>query len=289
MWVVAVGVADRGGQVGGAAGVAGGALAERLADASGRLDELELAEVGVRASLQVSYQQLSASPDAVDRAAAQAFGLLGVLDGAEVGVPVAARLLDVSEDAVERVLERLVDAQLLAAPAPGRYRLHDLLRLYARELAGQQHSEPVRAAALTRALGFYVASAWQTLGLLRPGDYRLAGMGDRWRKGGLEFADDQSALRWLEVERGNLLAAVCQAATTPDVPDEIVTQLAQALSASLWCAATGRTGCGSTRSPLGSPAGQVTSRRRPRSTTTSGLHAGGRAAMRRRWPACGRA
>jgi tetratricopeptide (TPR) repeat protein len=48
-------------------------------------------------------------------------------------------------------------------------------------------------------------------------------------QGGLEFADDQAALRWLEVERGNLLAAVCQAATTPDVPDEIVTQLAQAL------------------------------------------------------------
>jgi hypothetical protein len=161
-----------------------GALAERLPDAQGALDELEVAEIGVRASFQVSYQQLSASPDALDRAAAQAFGLLGVLDGAEVGVPVAARLLDRPEDVAERVLERLVDAQLLEAPAAGRYRLHDLLRLYARELAGQHYPEPVWAAALTRALGFYVASAWQTLGLLRPGDYRLARMGDRWRKGG---------------------------------------------------------------------------------------------------------
>jgi DNA-binding SARP family transcriptional activator len=38
------------------------ALADRLADAQRRLDELELGEVGVRASFQVSYQQLYDSP-----------------------------------------------------------------------------------------------------------------------------------------------------------------------------------------------------------------------------------
>jgi tetratricopeptide (TPR) repeat protein len=157
-----------------------------------------------------------------------------VLDGPEVGVPVAGRLLDQSEGAAERLLERLVDAQLLETPRPGRYRLHDLLRLYARELAHQQHPEPVRAAALTRAIGFYVASAWQTLALLRPGDYRLGQADDRWRKGGLEFADDTAALGWLEIERANLLAAIRQAATTPDMPSEIGVQLAQALFGYFW-------------------------------------------------------
>jgi DNA-binding SARP family transcriptional activator/DNA polymerase III delta prime subunit len=206
-----------------------GAVAERLADAQRRLDELELAELGVRASFQVSYQQLRDGPDALDRAAAEAFGLLGVLDGPEVGLPVAARLLDAPEDAAERRLERLVDAQLLETSTPGRYRLHDLLRLYAGELARQQHPEPVRAAALTRALEFYVATAWQTLELLRPGDYRLARVETRWRKGGIEFADDQAALGWLEVERANLLAAVQQGVTDPGVPAEIPIQLAQAL------------------------------------------------------------
>jgi tetratricopeptide (TPR) repeat protein len=205
------------------------ALAERLADAQRRLDELELAEVGVRASFQVSYQQLCDSLEMLDRAAAQAFGLLGVLDGPEVGVPVVARLLDRPEDAAERMLERLVDAHLLETPQPVRYRMHDLLRLYARERAYQHHPEPVRAAALTRALGLYVASAWRTLALLRPGDYRLAHADDRWRKGGMEFADDQAALGWLEIERPNLLAAVQQAASDPGVPGEIAIQLAQAL------------------------------------------------------------
>ncbi len=218
------------------------ALAGRLADAQRRLDELQLAEVGVRASFQVSYHQLSGSPDPLERAAAEAFGLLGVPDGLELSLPVAARLLDQPADAAERVLEQLyervleqlVDGQLLETPGPGRYRLHDLLRLYARELASQHHPEPVRAAALTRALRFYVASAWQTLAVLRPGDYRLARAGERWRKGGLEFAGQQAALSWLEAERANLLAAVRQAVATPGVPAEIGMQLAQALFGFFW-------------------------------------------------------
>jgi tetratricopeptide (TPR) repeat protein len=210
------------------------ALAERLASAERRLDELQLAEVGVRASFQVSYQQLSGSTDALEQAAAQSFVLLGVPDGPEMSLPAAARLLDQPEPGTERALERLVDEQLLESPAAGRYRLHDLLRLYARELASQHHSEPARAAALTRALRFYVASAWQTLAVLRPGDYRLARAGEGWREGGLEFAGQQAALSWLEAERTSLLAAVRQAVATPGVPAEIGIQLAQALFGFFW-------------------------------------------------------
>jgi DNA-binding SARP family transcriptional activator/tetratricopeptide (TPR) repeat protein len=210
------------------------ALAERLADTHRRLDELAVAEVGVRSSLAVSHEQLQASQDPADRAAARAFGLLGLLDGPELGIPVVARLLDQREGAVERLLERLVDAHLLETPRPGRYRLHDLLRLYARELTRKHHGEQERAVALTRALGFYVASAWGTLGVLRPGDYRLARADGRWRKGGLEFPDDRAALGWLEAERANLLAAVQQAAATPDVPPEIAVELTQALFGFFW-------------------------------------------------------
>jgi DNA-binding SARP family transcriptional activator len=207
-------------------------LADRLADAQARLDELELADIGVRASFTVSDQQLRASGDPADRAAAAAFGLLGMLDGPELGMPVAARLLDMGEQAAERVLERLADAHLLETPAPGRYRMHDLLRLYARELAAQRHPEPERAAALTRALGFYAATTWGTLAVLRPGDYRLAQADDGWRNRGLELADEHSALAWLEAERVNLLAAIQQATT--GIPNELATQLAHALFGFLW-------------------------------------------------------
>jgi DNA-binding SARP family transcriptional activator/Flp pilus assembly protein TadD len=210
------------------------ALARRLADAERRLDELQLAEVGVRASFQVSYQQLSVSTDALNHVAAQIFVLLGVPDGPDISLPVAARLLDQPEPATERALERLVDTQLLDTPAPGRYRLHDLLRLYARELASRQYPPPAQVAALARALRFYAATAWHTLAVLRPGDYRLTRAGE-WRQGGgLEFAGQQAALDWLETERANLLAALRQAVATPGVPAEIGIQLAQALFGFFW-------------------------------------------------------
>jgi len=159
------------------------APAARLADARRGLDELELPEVGVRASFAVTSEQLQDSGEPLDRAAAAAFGLLGVLDGPELGVPVAARLLDQPEETAERVLERLVDAQLLETLAAGRYRMHDLLRLYAREQAARRFPAAECAAALTRAFGLYAATAWRTLALLRPGDHRLARADDRWRAG----------------------------------------------------------------------------------------------------------
>jgi DNA-binding SARP family transcriptional activator len=60
------------------------ALADRLADAQRRLDELELADRGMRASFALSYQQLGGSADPVDRQAAGAYPLLGLLDGPDV-------------------------------------------------------------------------------------------------------------------------------------------------------------------------------------------------------------
>lgn len=79
-----------------------GELAGRLADAQRRLNELALGDLGVRASFTVSLELLRASADPVDKAAAEAFELLGLLDGPELGAPVVARLLDASEDQAGR-------------------------------------------------------------------------------------------------------------------------------------------------------------------------------------------
>jgi DNA-binding SARP family transcriptional activator len=209
------------------------ALADRLADEQHRLDELELSDIGTRASLDVSLRELSASGDPIDRAAAAAFPLLGVPDGPDLGVPVVARLLDHTEPETEPLLERLVDAQLLESPSPGRYRLHDLLRLYARDHATRQHPSLDLAAALDRTLHFYVATAWHTHALLRPGDQRLAKVERRWTRDGLQFQDLAGALAWLEAERTNLVAAVGQAAAR-DNQRAAAVQLAQALFAFLW-------------------------------------------------------
>ncbi len=81
-------------------------LARQLADVGRRLGELEAAELAVRASFDVSLQALQDSPDPVDRAAADAFGLLGLPDGPDLGVGTAARLLDQSAYAREHAERR---------------------------------------------------------------------------------------------------------------------------------------------------------------------------------------
>jgi tetratricopeptide (TPR) repeat protein len=207
-----------------------GALAERLADAAGRLEELQARELAVRASFDVSLEVLEYSGDPVDRAAVGAFGLLSLPDGPDLGVAAAARLLDQPEDNTRRLLERLVDAQLLETPRPDRYEFHDLVRLSARGHALRRHPEPERLAARSRMLAFYTATAWHTLALLRPGDYRLATADPRWTVGGLQFPDVSAALSWLEAERANLLAAISQAAAAaPAIPAELTCRLPQAL------------------------------------------------------------
>jgi tetratricopeptide (TPR) repeat protein len=204
------------------------AVALRLADATHRLDELAAGEQTVHASFQVSVHALQRSPDPIDQAAAAGFGLLSVPDGPDLGIEAAARLLDRSEPTTQRLLERLVDAQLLESPQPNRYQFHDLVRLYARQHASNQQRE--RIAALTRLMGFYTATAWQTQALLRPGDRRVATTHPPWHHGGRQFPDMPAALAWLEAERGNLLAAIGQAAeAAPAIQAALAGQLTRAL------------------------------------------------------------
>ena len=207
-----------------------GELAARLADATARLEELEFGELAVRASFDVSLDALEQSPERLDRSAAAAFGLLSLPDGPDLGVAAAARLLDQPEPGTRRLLERLVDAQLLETPRPGRYQFHDLVRLYARSHAEARHAEPERLGALTRTWAFFTATTWATFALLRPGDRRLAAADPRWTGGGLEFPDASEALVWLEAERTNLVAAIPQIdALAPVIPAALACQLTQAL------------------------------------------------------------
>src|SRR6266536_1617985 len=158
--------------------------------------------------------------------AARTFRLLGLLDGADVSIPVAAALVDQPPGTVETVLERLVDAQVLQSPSPGRYRLHDLLRLFAREKADQDERVAARRAALRRALRCYLATAQRANELVAPADLRRSGGGGA---GGVALVDRRSALDWLETERGNLIAAARQAAVEPGPLATATVGLASAL------------------------------------------------------------
>jgi DNA-binding SARP family transcriptional activator/Tfp pilus assembly protein PilF len=208
-------------------------LADRLVHAQHRLDELQVGDIGVRTSFQVSLDTLWDSPDPQDRAAADAFPLLVVADGADLSVAAAARLLDRPESTTASALERLVDAHLLDSPEPGRYRLHDLLRLFALEHAAERYAEAQRRAALVRVLRWYQVVTRETLRLLRPGHlHPVLASGPAAHE---VLADlrpvntKQSALAWLNAERANLVSVIRQAVAVPDIPPDIPFAIAQAL------------------------------------------------------------
>jgi hypothetical protein len=134
-------------------------LVEHLGDTTRRLDELQVGDLALHASFDLSLQALSESRDPVDQIAAHAFGLLSLPDSPDIGIPAAAQLIDQPQATALTALERLVDVQLIDAPEPGRYRFHDLVRLFARDCAAHRYPEPERLAALSRLIGFHTATA----------------------------------------------------------------------------------------------------------------------------------
>ncbi|POX39268.1 AfsR family transcriptional regulator [Streptomyces sp. Ru73] len=178
-------------------------LARKLADERRRLDELRAGDLAVKATFELGYGQL-------EPVQARAFRLLGLADGPDISLAAAAALLDMDVDAAEDLIESLVDASLLESAAPGRYRFHDLVRLYARACAERdEHPPSERAAALSRLLDFYLASAARMYALERPGD-RLVDHMEATHYPGLAFEDRAVALEWLFSEARCLLACAQQ-------------------------------------------------------------------------------
>jgi tetratricopeptide (TPR) repeat protein len=186
-------------------------LAGRLAGERSRLDQLALGDLDVRGCLTLSYR-------ALEPAGARALRLLALLDGPGFGAWVAAPLLGLGLDEAQDLVDTLADARLLDVSGPGpdgqlRYRFHHLVRLFGLERAEAEDPVEARTAALTRALGGWLALA-ELAGRRLPDRERapITGTAARWviprRVAGL-VCDDPSA--WFEAERLDLVAAVAQA------------------------------------------------------------------------------
>jgi DNA-binding SARP family transcriptional activator/tetratricopeptide (TPR) repeat protein len=180
-------------------------LAEKLADERRRLDELQVGDQAVKATFELGYGQLDAEQ-------ARGFRLLGLADGPDISLHAAAALLDRPAGSTESLLESLVDASLLESAAPGRYRFHDLVRLFARACAERDEQPPSeREAAFSRLLDFYLATASKVFALERPGERAVDHLTQPCSSG-LRFADRDAALAWLFSEADCVLACVQQAA-----------------------------------------------------------------------------
>ena len=122
-------------------------LAERLTNADDRLAELAAGGRRLRAVFDQSYEAL----DARER---RVFRLLGLHPGEDITGDAVAALAALPPAQARAALDRLVDENLVAVRGP-RYRLHDLLTEYARNLLHETDSERERTEALSRMLTFY--------------------------------------------------------------------------------------------------------------------------------------
>ncbi|MGP3916691.1 AfsR/SARP family transcriptional regulator [Nonomuraea sp. 10N515B] len=175
---------------------------ERLASRQRRLDELQAADLRVRSCFEVGYGTLTSTAKA-------AFRLFGVLEVPEIGIELAAALADVDQTTAEAALDELTDARLLEPVADGRFRMHDLLRLFAAELAAAHDEPKERALAVGRALDWYLYRCRRLQQLLQP---HLLPTGDDAAEPGSALRDPVAAVRWLETELPCLVAAAVQAA-----------------------------------------------------------------------------
>jgi DNA-binding SARP family transcriptional activator len=182
------------------------ALAERLRDEHRRLSEMEIDDIAVRASFGVSYRDLTR--DADGHAAARMFRLLGLHDGPELSAATAAALADATTAEAETLLLRLMRARLLDEPRPGRYRSHDLLRLYARELVADTETGAERAGAYRRMMERYCVAARACLRLLSPSIGAPLAIGPGLEEVACDIVTNARARDWLGAEVHNVIAAV---------------------------------------------------------------------------------
>ncbi|OIV38136.1 AfsR family transcriptional regulator [Mangrovactinospora gilvigrisea] len=180
-------------------------LARRLRDEHRRLDHLRVGDLAVTATFELGYRHL-------EELQARAFRLLALPDGPDVSVPAAGAVLELDDPfEVEDLLDGLVDIAMLESPTEGRYRYHDLLRLYARRKAAEQDPKPERRASLVRLTDHYLATARDAYRLENPGD-RLVEHLVETSQPGLHLDEPEEGRDWLYEEAECLLAAVRQAA-----------------------------------------------------------------------------
>ncbi|MFC5745637.1 AfsR/SARP family transcriptional regulator [Actinomadura rugatobispora] len=184
-----------------------GHLADRLSDRTRRLDELEVGDLSVRASLGLSHAQLAPEE-------AAAFRLLAIPHMSTIDKEIAARALDIPILEADRLLEALLDVHLLESQGPGSYGYHDLVRAFAHGLTHELDSPAERLAAITETVRLMT----DRLARLVPQPWPGAVVPEIVQNG-------QAASAAFESVRQNLLSCVEQVEGCHTLPCTLLTEL----------------------------------------------------------------
>ncbi|MFE2752224.1 BTAD domain-containing putative transcriptional regulator [Actinosynnema sp. NPDC059335] len=170
--------------------------ARELRDVSTRLGALDAGDPQSSVAAALSW-----SHAALTREQADLFGLLGFAPGPDIGTAAATWALGATAEQASGLLRALTRVSLLHEHVPGRFRMHDLVRLYAVKHGGAGHD-----AALRRLVAYYVHVAHAGERMLAP-QRRPVELGppppgcDPW-----PLEDEAAALAWFDTEHANLLA-----------------------------------------------------------------------------------
>ncbi|MEU9058571.1 AfsR/SARP family transcriptional regulator [Streptomyces sp. NPDC048430] len=164
-------------------------LVDRMAGDEQRLQELSAGDRSVEAAFRLSYDQLPPQQQ-------RGFRVLGLAPTAEFDVLTCAAMLGRPHGGAEQVLEGLVDTSLLQQHRPGRYRLHDLVRVHARRLAEASRTEA--GAARTAALRLYMDAGRIA------SDWGVGGFPTGPQPAEAPFTDWKDATIWLDSAGGEL-------------------------------------------------------------------------------------
>ncbi|MEU0645995.1 tetratricopeptide repeat protein, partial [Streptomyces umbrinus] len=174
-------------------------LAKALQAKHSRVDRLRREENAVRDVFDLSYQHL-------DEAHARLFRLLPLNPGPDISTEAATHLTgtDADETDVEETLQDLARAHLIEPGQTwGRWRLHDLIRLYADHQGRTSADTDQRDNAQARLFEHYEHAS-------QAADTHLS---TRPRTVSPRFAHRAAALAWMDAERDNLTATATTAHT----------------------------------------------------------------------------
>lgn len=191
-------------------------ILSRLAQDERRLRTLVAGDLAVEATIDLSTQHLTEQHRAL-------FRRLALLQGPTFSAPLAAAAVRQDLADVEEGLDELIDLGLVQAVTGNRYRLHDLIRLFASQcLRAEETKEEV--AGHRRALQSWILAATISAGnWFEPDPAPAPPLADV----PLVFEDADHARQWLSTESSHWFAAFQDTAAHGD--HDLVTRVAESL------------------------------------------------------------
>jgi tetratricopeptide (TPR) repeat protein len=141
----------------------------------------------------------------------RAFRLVGLIEGPTFTSAATGALLAVTPEAASQLLQRLEQANLVQAVRQDRYRLHELLREYARQRATDADDILAQEAAVQRLATWYLSAA-QHAGRFLDRHRRTIRQELTEPPGNVDPVERGRHLNWFVLERTNLIAVIRQAA-----------------------------------------------------------------------------